>query len=152
MTTRTRRFELAFVVAGALALAAGCEEPVPGQPTYTANIRPLFEAHCTRCHSADGPDGGTGLDPRALNGYATDNPPSHLDVYASSGDCNTDGAANVVPCVPGAMFSATGGLKGTLYFYVHGTGASRMPPAPAEGLDGWELSLIDRWLANGYPE
>jgi uncharacterized membrane protein len=139
-----------LVVSAAFALVTGCQEPVPGAPTYTVEIKPLFEAHCVRCHSADGVDGGTGMDPRALNGYNTDHPASHLNSFADVGDCDPD-AASVPPvrCVRGAHFEA---LQGPMQIYVHATSSIRMPPAPAEALTSWELSLLDNWIAQGAKE
>jgi hypothetical protein len=137
-----------MLVAGALALLVGCQEPVPGQPTYTTDLKPLFEAHCVRCHSADGVDGGTGQDPRSI--LPTDQPVSHLDSYADVGDCSLDGAATAtVPCVRGAYFEAT---LGPMSAYLHMTSSLRMPLAPSEPLTSWELSLVDKWIANGAPE
>jgi hypothetical protein len=150
MARVTQSPELMFVVAGALALLAGCQEPVPGQPTYTTDIKPLFEAHCVRCHSADGVDGSTGKDPRAINGYATDQPVSHLGSFADVGDCDPDAGFDAQPpCVRGAQYEA---LVGPMSLYIHTTLSVRMPLAPSEPLTSWELSLVDKWIANGAPE
>jgi hypothetical protein len=140
--------ELMLVVA--LALFGGCQEPVPGQPTYTTDIEPLFEAHCVRCHSADGVDGSTGQDPRAVNGYATDQPVSHLGSFADVGNCDPDaGAFPQPPCVRGAHFEA---LMGPMSIYLHTNTSVRMPLAPSEPLTSWELALVDKWIANGAQE
>ena len=148
MARVARARDLVLPLAAALALVAGCQEAVPGQPTYTTDLKPLFEAHCVRCHSADGVDGGTGQDPRSVLG--TDHPVSHLNSYADVGDCDLDGAAVAqVPCVRGAFFEAT---VGPMSAYLHLTSVLRMPLAPSEPLTSWELSLVDKWIANGAPE
>jgi hypothetical protein len=135
------------LVVAAAALLAGCQEPLPGQPTYTTDIKPLFEAHCVRCHSADGVDGGTGQDPRSV--LPTDHPNSHLNSFADVGDCDPDAAATGVLCVRGAQFEA---LQGPMSGYLHTTTSIRMPLAPSEPLTSWELSLVDKWIANGAQE
>ena len=154
MARVTRSSELMLFVAVAVALLAGCQEPVPGEPTYSVEMRPLFEAHCVRCHSADGVDGGTGLDPRNLNGYSTDSPASHLNVFSDVGDCDPDAAASVPPvrCVRGAQFEAAMTGPHEDLRSLHGSAAIRMPPAPSEPLSDWELSLVDNWIAQGAKE
>jgi hypothetical protein len=145
MARDTRSSEPMLFVAAALALLAGCQEPVPGEPTYTVEMKPLFEAHCVRCH------GGGGMinsDPEA-GIFATDKGNSHLNVYGMTGACTADAGAALGPCVLGAQWSA---MTGLMKAYLHGSGTIHMPPAPAEPLTDWELSLVDRWLANGYPE
>jgi hypothetical protein len=150
--TRSSDFVL---VAGGLALASlslsllGCQEPVPDQPTYSTEIRPLLEAHCVRCHSPDGVDGGTGQDPRSV--LPTDQPQqSYLDMFADLGDCEPDGnAAPTTPCWRGAHYEAT---VGPMSAYLHTTSSIRMPLAPSEPLTSWELSLVDKWIATGAPE
>ncbi|HSZ80777.1 MAG TPA: hypothetical protein VLA14_00770 [Polyangia bacterium] len=147
MARVTRSADLVLFVAAALTFLMGCQEPVPGQPTYTTDLEPLFEGRCVRCHSADGVDGGTGQDPRSI--LATDQPASHLNSYADVGDCDPDAAVTGVVCVRGAYFEAT---LGPMSAYLHTTTSIRMPLAPSEPLTSWELSLVDKWIANGAPE
>jgi mono/diheme cytochrome c family protein len=142
---RVTRSSESMLVAIALALLAGCQESLPAQPTYTTDIKPLFEANCVRCHGAGGK---VSSDPRTGPSYMNDMPVSHLNQYASTGDCDPDGGVATVPCVYGAQWAA--GLP-LLQAYIHGRGV-QMPLPPAEPLSDWELSLVDRWLAKGYPE
>jgi hypothetical protein len=139
---------LGFVFVAAFALV-GCQEPLPGQPTYTTEIKPLFEAHCVRCHSPDGVDGGTGQDPRSV--LPTDMPQqSYLNMFADTGDCDLDG--NAIPttrCWRGAHYEAT---MGPMSGYLHTTSSFRMPLAPSEPLTSWELALVDKWIATGAQE
>jgi mono/diheme cytochrome c family protein len=140
-----RARDLVLSIAGVVALFAGCQEPLPGKPTYTTDIKPLFDANCVRCHGAGGTENS---DPRTGSAYMNDMPVSHLNQYASTGGCDPDAGAAQAPCVLGAQWAASLPL---LHAYIHGTGV-QMPLPPAEPLSDWELSLIDRWLANGYPE
>jgi hypothetical protein len=142
----TRIYGWAFFFAAVAAGVAGCESPIPPNPTFEIDVKPIFFAHCVRCHGA----GGTlNNDPRALNGYATDMPGvAHLDFYADQGDCTPDAQGNIpVSCERGAKTEVT-----VIGAYIHLTSAMRMPLAPAPPLDDWELKVIDRWIAQGAPD
>src|SRR5437764_1467964 len=87
---------------GSIALAAtlaSCEEPVPQTPTFALDVKPIFAAHCVRCHGA----GGTlNADPRAPDKNAP--PDGYLDRYADKSDCTPDAAGDVPPtCERGAL-------------------------------------------------
>ena len=116
------------LAAGAL---GGCEEPVPKTPTFSVDVRPIFEAHCVRCHGA----GGTlNEDPRSIEAA----PPSggFLNQYEDKVDCTPDAMGNIpVTCLGGARYEAE---SGNIKAYVHGPVTPRMPPAPSPPLDSWE--------------
>jgi hypothetical protein len=138
--------------AAALTLAAGCTvaPAIPSQPAFDTDVRPIFLAHCTRCHGA-GPDGG------ALNTTSTpnwDGSPNcttspigpNLMVY-----CALDSSGNKV-CPPtaaaGAGFYATLKVDGIGYVLHDSYGTcTQMPPPPAPQLDAWELAVVDAWTA-----
>jgi hypothetical protein len=169
-----RPFGFALVASGLsvlVAVAAGCEEPIPAHPTYDIEVKPLFEAHCVRCHGAGGTLNG---DPRALNSYGTtpaamacraacakadsaclalcpmaDKPNlPYLNFYADEGDCTVDATGGTpASCKRGAK-----GQAATIKVYIHLPGAGRMPLAPAEPLTEWELGVVDNWINDGAPE
>lgn len=127
----------------ALALA-GCEKPVPATPTYTADVLPIFEAHCVRCHGA----GGTlNADERSIEPA----PPSggYLDQYDDKSDCTPDADGHYpLTCMGGARYEAE---SGNLAAFIHGRTQPKMPLAPAAPLDDWELAVLDNWIAEKPP-
>jgi mono/diheme cytochrome c family protein len=143
-----------LLTAGAAALtlgAAGCTiaPAVPANPAFDTDVRPIFLAHCTRCHGA-GPDGGT------FNTAAVPNFDRGLTCPSTTGPnlmvyCALDSYGNKV-CPPnpgaGAGFYAT--LKGSgLQTVLHEASGTclQMPPPPAPSLDEWELAVVDAWVA-----
>lgn len=122
----------------AVALVVGCGPPVPAEPAYDTDVRPIFMSHCIRCHGA-GPDGGTintatqptGPDGAALASDNLSTTPYWLNVYKAPGKA-------------GALACAMGG---TLKTKIHG-GVLPMPPPPAPLLDDWALKVLDAWIAN----
>jgi mono/diheme cytochrome c family protein len=126
-----------------LALAA-CDRPVPATPSYEADVRPIFLAHCVRCHGA----GGTlNADPRSIEPYAASG--GYLDHYEDPTDCTPDAMGRTpATCEHGALHEAQVGL---IKVYLHGPINPRMPLAPAAPLDSWELDVIDNWLAESPP-
>jgi hypothetical protein len=122
----------------------------PAEPAFDTDVRPIFEAHCTRCHGA-GPDGG------ALNTTSTPNWDGGLGCITSpigpnlTGFCALDSYGNKVcppDANPGAAFYAT--LKGSgLHEVLHESKGTclQMPPPPAPALNEWELAVVDAWIA-----
>lgn len=131
---------LGFAVA-ATWVAAGCTSypSAPADPVYETDVRPIFLAHCTRCHG-DGPDGGSrNTVPGSSKTGAV--PLSCLTQYGAS-----DGGA----CTQGANEQAA---NGKLDNYVHGkTPGELMPPAPSASLNSYELGVIDNWVAESPPK
>jgi len=133
-------------VTGAVMALVGCAEPIPEHPIYT-DVLPVFHAHCIRCHGA----GGT------LN----DDPPTaqvlgapvqtYLGHYADDySGCPMPGIFTLPAtetCRIGAKTAA-----GPLQVLIHSSGLGRMPPPPSDGLNDWELRLLDRWVDNNAPE
>jgi hypothetical protein len=134
---------------GMLALALGgvaaCAPEKPAAPTYTKDVGPILDAHCSRCHSAHGPGGAFQGDPGA-------NPPlplaCHLDFY--EGDpakctADPDGGAPPASC-NGARFCAM--TFGTVMkLYIRGQ-SMPMPPPPATLMNDWEADVVEAWLKN----
>ena len=128
-----------------LAVATGlgaCTAPPPTMPSFQTDVRPIFMAHCTRCHSENGPDGGLQGDPNSAK-------PSYcrLDFYEGPGDCSApDGGLPPMSCW-GAHFCAT--TQAVLFHArLHPVpGGSVMPPPPSPRLNDWELeeSSIAGW-------
>jgi hypothetical protein len=113
---------------------------VPKTPSFELDVKPIFAAHCVRCHGA----GGTlNADPRAPDKNAPSD--GYLDRYADKSDCTPDAAGDVPPtCERGALSEAKNGY---LKLYLHFTNQLRMPLAPSEPLTSWELETVDNWLA-----
>jgi hypothetical protein len=128
------------------ALLVACEKPVPKNPSFDVDVKPLFEAHCVRCHGA----GGT-LNKDPLSVLATEVPGNgYLASYQDVRDCTPDAMLNTPKdCARGARSEAE---MGSIDFYLHFPGVLRMPPAPSEPLTDWEMELVETWLKNGYPE
>jgi hypothetical protein len=122
---------------------AGCESPVPAKPTFTADVLPIFRAHCVRCHGA----GGTlNVDPLGLEMAP---PSTFLDQYDDKVDCTPDAMGNVpLTCVGGARYDAQ---DGAIHLYINATQGLRMPMQPSEPLDSWELAVVNNWVAETPP-
>ena len=135
-------------VLGSAALAvltfSACQEPVPKTPTFAVDVKPIFEAHCVRCHGA----GGTlNKDPRAQEPAAPPN--GYLDQYDDKVSCALDAAGNIPDsCLGGARYEAE---HGNIRFYIHAKTGLRMPMPPSDPLSPWELELVDNWLAETPP-
>ncbi len=150
------RWTLGAVIVLAGGLGAGCAPPVPANPTYAADVRPIFMSRCVRCHGAGGMlnnehlttglDAGVNAPGRFLassNGY--------FDHYEDQGTCTVTNNVLTTPrpgCMAGAhtMATITTGTA-SLGGRVNATSA-RMPPLPAPPLDDWELKVVNAWVAN----
>jgi hypothetical protein len=126
----------------AVLVLSGCEKPVPETPRFETDIKPIFDAHCVRCHGA----GGTlNADPRARE---VAGPGSYLDQYEDKVDCTPDAMGNIPQtCVPGARFEA---VVGNIHLFLNG-GPLQMPLPPAAPLSPWELDVVNHWLAETPP-
>ncbi|HVV49311.1 MAG TPA: hypothetical protein VHO06_06620 [Polyangia bacterium] len=134
--------------AAALALAgAGCTAypSAPSEPAFDTDVRPIFLAHCTRCHGA-GPDGGalnsaTGSYDETTVGSITSVPSPCLQIFgvpsadagAPSG-CSGGGANKFAAEIGSAIVADT-------------PADFQMPPAPAPHLDDYEVKVIQAWVA-----
>jgi len=130
---------------------AGCSPEVPANPTYSKDVRPIFMAHCVRCHDETfrgDPPGSPNPGPPAT---------CHLNRYESTGDCIT---ATSTTCSRGASECANLPMMGGSYLgpkidpaFEHDLG--RMPPPPAPPLNDWEYEVVNKWMtnldANGAP-
>ena len=129
---------------GALALwttTVACTPEVPANPTYTNDVRPIFIAHCVRCHGA-----GDMLNAMLVNGVSQAPKHCYLQRYENEGDCT-----NLIDpaCKPGAgsaLCTAQVPPKITL------TNTLRMPAPPSDPLTDWEKDVIIRWRDNQFPE
>jgi hypothetical protein len=148
----------AYLVSAACGLAACSSpaEPVPAMPSYATDVRPIFAAHCTRCHG----DGGT------LN--AAPNPdgspniigaPSvcYLAMYDDAGDCAV-GDGGVIPdsCKRGAHFCGTAtGVPPVSYIETYALTLKQdeggMPPLPWPPLGARDKEVLSQWLQNPIP-
>ena len=73
---------VAFSFAG---LTLGCGPDVPANPTYTKDVKAIFDAHCVRCH-------GTNDMLISMPVGASDHPPKfcYLQRYENEGTCTAD--------------------------------------------------------------
>jgi hypothetical protein len=133
-------FAVPFAVA-----AAGCgssDAPVPTNPTYTKDVKPILDGHCIKCHGMDDM-----LHTMIINGYPNSPSYCYLQRYADEGDCSN--LANP-DCKMGAGNSF---CQNQMASYVILTDpVSRMPPAPDAPLNDWEQQVITRWVNNGGPQ
>lgn len=146
---------------------SGCSQAVPAAPSYQTEVRPIFLAHCTRCHGNGMADGGSLNNAHEPTGPYDAAPPLNADPidlafeplyltqYADSGNCSIpDSGLRDPSCHYGALTAATSPPASRTMFYlserIHGTPGSgaTMPPAPAPMLDDWELKVMDAWIAN----
>jgi hypothetical protein len=124
---------LGFVVATMLVVGAGCENPVPLNPSYERDIKPLMEAHCTRCHGAGGslntdPDIPlvSGVQkPNATDFTSLQGENGHLGLltYTGPGFVILESSVNTLP----------------------------MPPPPSAPLTDYERDLLFTWAKNPLP-
>jgi hypothetical protein len=124
-------------------LTLGCGPEVPANPTYTKDVKPIFDAHCVRCHGAN--DMLVSM-PVALS----DHPPKfcYLQRYENEGDCTnmTDPS-----CKPGAGSPYCFGLANN-YISAPDESSTRMPPLPSQQLNDWEMDVIKLWVAHMAPQ
>lgn len=146
------------MILGALAVAAiagaGCNStaPIPAEPAYDTDVRPILMAHCVRCHGAGGSlnvaTEPTGPDAAVLPSIAGSVGsfkalPTYFDQFGTTGTCTADTNGNYpADCRLGASIYAT-----TMPSYIHAATnlPEAMPPPPAPRLDDWALGVIDAW-------
>jgi hypothetical protein len=140
-TSHLHRLVRALGLAAAISGAAGCTlyPSAPAGPAYDTDVRPIFEAHCNRCHG-DGPDGGS-LNNAAGTQDTGLTPTGCFTQFGVNPDAGTGG------CTTGANAQAP-----QISMYVHSTAVGiQMPPPPAPSLNSYELGVIDAWVAEPMP-
>jgi hypothetical protein len=125
------------VLAATTAVTAGCsiEPDAPGQPTYEADVKPILEARCIRCH---------GSPPLMDPGGLLPTPTRRFDIFADT-NCDTPDAGTA--CVHGAGSSA----PAIALFLNLKQSAGGMPPPPAPALTSYQHDTILRWAAEKPP-
>jgi hypothetical protein len=115
------------------ALLSSCGPAVPSAPTYEADVRPIFLARCVRCHSTGGPgpDGGQAAR-SAVSPY--------LDHYE---DQNCANGSLPSDCQRGALSTVM-----IIAQVIHSSDPTTTMPPPPSSLDGWQISVLDRWTKN----
>lgn len=130
-TMRLKAIGLVSLLAMAAAIGGtGCnlEPSVPGSPGYEADVRPILEARCVRCHSYPELGGSPG---------------DRFDLY----DCSQMPDAGPV-CTAGAKDRALG-MKDRI---TRGKDDGlRMPPKPAAPLSPYQIDTIVKWAAGNPP-
>ena len=128
----------------------------PSAPAYDTEVRPIFVAHCTRCHGA-GPDGGslnvptetTGhnagpalTDAEVLNFFAEK---IYLTQFGTTGTCVPDNTGSL----PADCRQGAGSAARTIPAFVKSarSAANHMPVPPAPDLNEYEIGVIDAWVA-----
>jgi hypothetical protein len=125
-----------------LVLAAGlvaCTPASPTMPSYATEVRPIFLAHCVRCHGPWGDGGTLWAEPQIAPRVPK---VCYLSSYDDEGDCTpNEGGVVSASCKRGAHTCAA-----LLPAFL-----PTMPPAPSPSLNGWELDVVDRWITNPIP-
>jgi hypothetical protein len=127
---------VAFVVTvGAATVAAGCnlEPSVAGVPTYEADVKPILESRCIRCHG----------DPPLHFNNPLATPTDRFDLY----EC---------PAVDGSAGACTRAAKDVAaimatYITAPSDSITHMPPAPAAPLSPYQIDTITKWAAESPP-
>ena len=134
---KLRSLAIGVIALSAAALSAGCnlEPDARANPTYEADVLPIFRSRCLRCHGY--PPLG---DPDSI---VTSPPPAspRFDVFGDT-NCGADAAA--ATCIRGAGFAAMGKLfKPVLVNSDQKSGG--MPPYPAPALTSYQVDTILKW-------
>ncbi len=111
-----------------LLLLAACAPEVPGDPSYQADVMPILAASCLRCHGAP-----------ALGGAPAS---FRLDAYADLAAVDPADPAAEVPLGGAATYAAAIALR---------VANADFPMPPRFPLDGWQIELLERWVAAGAP-
>ena len=130
-TMRLKAIGLVSLLAMAAAVgAAGCnlEPSVPGTPGYEADVLPILQARCIRCHGYPALGGAT--------------PGDRFDLY----DCS--GISDVTMCMGGAKDRAAA-IK--LRITLDKDNGLHMPPKPAAPLSPYQVDTIVKWAAGNPP-
>ena len=130
-----RVFPLLFLAACAPDIAAVMADGVPATPSFSADVAPILEQHCVRCHERDGTlDGGVELDTylgargARVSSTCTSVGDDVVDVY--SADLLPEaGNGSDVPCEPWKTLS--------------------MPPGAEVKLSIVEQVMLAQWVATG---
>jgi hypothetical protein len=114
----------AGIMLATAAAGAGCylEPSVPGEPTYEADVKPILEARCIRCHGYPQLEGATEK--------------VRFDLF----ECPTTDAGP--PCSAGAKIIAPV-MKVRLL--LSDDAAGHMPPKPAAPLSKYQVDTIVKW-------
>ena len=123
-------------------LTLGCSPEVPANPTYTKDVKAIFDAHCVRCHGAN----DTLV---SMPVAASDHPPKYcyFQRYESEGDCSS---LSNPDCKSGAGSAYCAGMSLT-YVSLPTDSALHMPPLPSQSLNDWEMEVLMRWSKAGFP-
>ncbi|MCB9679085.1 MAG: hypothetical protein H6737_28545 [Alphaproteobacteria bacterium] len=119
-----------------LLVLAGCAAaPAPDAPTY-AEVSPVLERHCTRCHTSEGRrDGGV-----------------ELDRYASARSTRVRAACTAVEADVAERYGLHSENADPGAAPCEGWRPASMPPGAIEHLTPAEQELLARWVvAEGPP-
>ncbi|HET6149295.1 MAG TPA: hypothetical protein VFH68_17285 [Polyangia bacterium] len=123
---RGKAIGLVMLLAAAIA-GAGCilEPSVPGQPSYEADVKPILEARCIRCHGFPQVGGA----------------PSRFDVYA----CPAPDGTTCDTAAKDHALAMVGRIK------LDKDHPSHMPPKPAAPLSPYQIDTLDKWSKQNPP-
>jgi len=135
---KVRSLAIAVIAFSAAALSASSCNLEPGahsNPTYEADVRPIFMSRCIRCH-------GSPLlgDPTAV----LPSPPTAIVRFDVFGDTNCDVDGGGPQCVSGAAYEASTHMKFKTFLSLPQKSGG-MPPAPAAPLTSYQLDTILTW-------
>jgi hypothetical protein len=145
-TMRGNNLSSVLMLTGALVggvVASGCgENPVPLNPTYSQNIKPIMTAYCIRCHFAGG---APNADPEIPVDF---NPPSGppLNTTLKIGSVGKPSAGNFTTYEGIKQYATPDGPNVVMATYL-----PYMPPPPSDAISGWELDTLMAWFKNPLP-
>src|SRR5258708_33229676 len=120
----------------------------PAKPSFATDVLPVMEAHCTRCHGAN----GLMLDPGVTSPTPLFRGPPKDGYFTQYGDM--PGCPTMMPAAVVTKDNPNPGCQGAsklalrIKQYIH-TDALRMPPPPSDPLSEWDLKLLDNWVDSG---
>jgi len=124
MTTTRTLMLLAAGLAGVV--LSGCGADVPENPTWVADVRPIFVARCVRCHDAT---------------LGETDPLSRMGTTHAIGNFSYASFSDFSDGDKGAILTSDTRIQNPSPVMV-------MPPPPAALLADWQIQTIKNWIKN----
>jgi len=142
---RTRNAVVLALAIGGAALTSslsGCTPEVPAHPTWEADVHPILQARCERCHSTQVITAQGSAQRSDLIASKEIGAPTTSFDYATTADLPTNvmvGITTITQFWKGALTGKDNFLR------LPDENSNRMPPIPATRLEDWQIDTIERW-------